>query len=109
MKRSRFSEEQIAYALRLAESGTPVVDVCRQLGLADAGAAAVTGAEVEACDDASLRELAVRVTAFARANPEHMLRLVRALQAEGQIVAMTGDGVNEARAGRCGSRWKNGI
>ncbi len=32
MKRSRFSEEQIAYVLRLAESGTPVVDVCRQIG-----------------------------------------------------------------------------
>nr|QTX01511.1 Insertion element ISR1 10 kDa protein A3 [Achromobacter sp.] len=32
MKRSRFSEEQIAYALRLAESGTPVIDVCRQIG-----------------------------------------------------------------------------
>ena len=36
MKRSRFSEEQIAYALRLAESGTPVVDVCRQLGVSEA-------------------------------------------------------------------------
>jgi putative transposase len=36
MKKSRFSEEQIAYALRLAESGTPVVDVCRQIGLSEA-------------------------------------------------------------------------
>ena len=36
MKRSRFSEEQIAYALRLAESGTPVVDVCRQIGVSEA-------------------------------------------------------------------------
>ncbi|AKM29335.1 Hin recombinase [Pandoraea faecigallinarum] len=36
MKRSRFSEEQIAFALRLAESGTPVVDVCRQLGVSEA-------------------------------------------------------------------------
>ena len=36
MKRSRFSEEQIAYALRLAESGTPVFDVCRQIGVSDA-------------------------------------------------------------------------
>jgi putative transposase len=36
MKRSRFTEEQIAYALRLAESGTPVVDVCRQLGVSEA-------------------------------------------------------------------------
>ncbi len=36
MKRSRVTEEQIAYALRLAESGTPVVDVCRQLGVSEA-------------------------------------------------------------------------
>ena len=36
MKRSRFSEEQIAYALRLAESGTPVADVCRQIGVSEA-------------------------------------------------------------------------
>lgn len=36
MKRSRFTEEQIAYALRLAEGGTPVADVCRQLGVPEA-------------------------------------------------------------------------
>ncbi len=36
MKESRFTEEQIAYALRLAESGTPVVDVCRQIGVSEA-------------------------------------------------------------------------
>ncbi len=36
MKKSRFSEEQIAYALRLADSGTPVVDVCRQIGISEA-------------------------------------------------------------------------
>ena len=36
MKRSKFSEEQVAYALRQAESGTPVADVCRQLGISDA-------------------------------------------------------------------------
>jgi len=36
MKRSRFTEEQITYALRLADSGTPVVDVCRQLGVSEA-------------------------------------------------------------------------
>jgi putative transposase len=36
MKKSRFTEEQIAYALRLADSGTPVVDVCRQIGVSEA-------------------------------------------------------------------------
>ena len=36
MKKSRFTKEQIAYALRLAEGGTPVADVCRQIGISDA-------------------------------------------------------------------------
>lgn len=36
MKKSRFTEEQITYALRLADSGTPVVDVCRQIGISEA-------------------------------------------------------------------------
>lgn len=36
MKKSRFSEEQIAYALRMADGGTPVVDVCRQIGISEA-------------------------------------------------------------------------
>ena len=72
--------------------------IAGQLGLADDGKAAVTGAQIEACDDARLRELAVHATVFARASPEHKLRLVRALQAEGHVVAMTGDGVNDGPA-----------
>lgn len=59
---------------------------------------ALTGAEIEAIDDEQLRGVALEVDVFARASPEHKLRLVQALQASGQIVAMTGDGVNDAPA-----------
>ncbi|MBS0511952.1 MAG: cation-transporting P-type ATPase [Proteobacteria bacterium] len=62
------------------------------------GKPAITGAEVALMDDAELRRVAMEVDVFARASPEHKLRLVRALQDDGQVVAMTGDGVNDAPA-----------
>jgi len=62
------------------------------------GKPAITGAEVATMDDADLRRVAMEVDVFARASPEHKLRLVQALQDGGQVVAMTGDGVNDAPA-----------
>jgi len=56
------------------------------------------GVEVEKLDLAALRERVKSVDVFARSSPEHKLRLVEAIQANGQIVAMTGDGVNDAPA-----------
>ena len=68
-----------------------------QLGiLTDSGALA--GAELARMSDAELDEAAGRVNVFARVAPEHKLRLVRALQGRGEVVAMTGDGVNDAPA-----------
>jgi len=77
-------------------AGTAVA-IARQLGLVDAGAV-LGGAQLEALDEAALREAAQRTSVFARTTPEHKLRLVTALQASGAIVAMTGDGVNDAPA-----------
>jgi len=62
------------------------------------GKPTLTGAELALMDDAALRRVAMEVDVFARASPEHKLRLVQALQADGQVVAMTGDGVNDAPA-----------
>jgi potassium/sodium efflux P-type ATPase len=69
----------------------------RQLGL-DESVRAMTGAEIEGLDDARLRQVVGEVDVFARASPEHKLRLVEALQANGAVTAMTGDGVNDAPA-----------
>lgn len=71
--------------------------IASQIGLAD-GPKAMTGQGVEALSDEQLREAVKEVSVFARANPEHKLRLVRALQAGGEVAAMTGDGVNDAPA-----------
>ena len=58
----------------------------------------VSGPELEAADDEALRQIVRDCDIFARTSPEHKLRIVTALQANGEVVAMTGDGVNDAPA-----------
>lgn len=62
------------------------------------GKPVVTGSEVALMDDRTLREMVLGVDVFARASPEHKLRLVQAMRSRGQVVSMTGDGVNDAPA-----------
>jgi calcium-translocating P-type ATPase len=71
--------------------------IAKMLGIGD-GRTAITGAEIEEMNEAALQETVQNVDVFARASPEHKLRLVKAIQANKQIVAMTGDGVNDAPA-----------
>ena len=72
--------------------------VGREFGLAVAASRAVTGLEIDTLDDAALAAVAADADVYARVSPEHKLRIVRALQRLGHVVAMTGDGVNDAPA-----------
>lgn len=72
-------------------------EIARQLGIAD-DPKTLSGDSLDALDDRQLRDAARETDVFARTTPLHKLRLVEALQADGLVVAMTGDGVNDAPA-----------
>ncbi|MDI1268011.1 MAG: HAD-IC family P-type ATPase [Polaromonas sp.] len=72
--------------------------IARELGIARDGDRAVDGAELERMNEADLRDGLDHISVFARVHPAQKLRIVEALQAHGEVVAMTGDGVNDAPA-----------
>jgi magnesium-transporting ATPase (P-type) len=72
--------------------------IAADLGIVEAGATALTGPELDALDDAAFAAAVRKTSVYARVAPAHKLRIVDALQADGNIVAMTGDGVNDAPA-----------
>jgi potassium/sodium efflux P-type ATPase len=72
--------------------------IAGELGIIAAGDRTLTGTEIDALDDDELARAVREVSVYARVAPEHKLRIVDALQAAGNIVAMTGDGVNDAPA-----------
>ncbi len=67
--------------------------IARELGMEDS---VVTGKELDKVDDEELKEIVKKSNVYARTSPEHKFRIVNALKAQGEIVAMTGDGVNDA-------------
>jgi P-type Ca2+ transporter type 2C len=72
--------------------------IAKDLGIAQADSPVVSGNEIAQMDDGTLAQTIDRVNVYARVAPEHKLRIVKALQQQGELVAMTGDGVNDAPA-----------
>ncbi len=71
--------------------------IAKDLGILDGGSA-ITGAQLEAMSEEEFEREVKHITVYARVSPDHKLRVVAALQKQGHIVAMTGDGVNDAPA-----------
>ncbi len=72
--------------------------IAREIGILTEGTEAVDGAAIDGLSDEELREFVPKVSVYARVSPEHKIRIVRAWQDRGNLVAMTGDGVNDAPA-----------
>lgn len=72
--------------------------IAREIGILQSGTEAVEGSMLDSMSDAELAEFVPQVSVYARVSPEHKIRIVRAWQQRGNLVAMTGDGVNDAPA-----------
>ena len=72
--------------------------IAKELGILEEGDRAITGAELDAMTDSQLDEEVEHIAVYARVSPENKIRIVKAWQRRGQVVSMTGDGVNDAPA-----------
>ncbi|RZJ08065.1 MAG: cation-translocating P-type ATPase [Rubrivivax sp.] len=90
-------EAGIAVAMITGDHAATALAIAAQAGI-DVEAGALLGRDIDTLDDAALGDAVRRVRVFARVLPEHKLRLVQALRRNGEVVAMTGDGVNDAPA-----------
>lgn len=80
------------------DHGTTAEAIAHQLGILQRGGKVLTGSQLTRMDDDALDKISDDVSVYARVSPEHKLRIVKSLQRKGHVVAMTGDGVNDAPA-----------
>ncbi|MCW5832525.1 MAG: cation-translocating P-type ATPase [Labilithrix sp.] len=92
------AEAQVRAVMITGDHKLTAVAIAQELGLWDEGAIALTGAELDKLSDEALERRVDHVRVFARVTAEQKLRIVKAFKARGHVVAMTGDGVNDAPA-----------
>uniref|UniRef100_UPI0004721346 cation-translocating P-type ATPase n=1 Tax=Paenibacillus sp. 1-18 TaxID=1333846 RepID=UPI0004721346 len=95
---SRCRRAGIRTVMITGDHGTTAEAIAQQLGIFQRGSHVLTGQQLSALDDAALDKAVDSVSVYARVSPEHKLRIVKSLQRRGHVVAMTGDGVNDAPA-----------
>lgn len=88
----------IAVTMITGDHAGTALAIAQEMGIAAPGAAVLTGADLEELTTTELRKVVRDVNVYARTSPEHKIRIVAALQSHGEVVAMTGDGVNDAPA-----------
>ena len=95
---ARCRQAGIAVKMITGDHKVTAAAIGRELGLLTETGGVISGAELDALDDASLADRINHLSVFARVSPTHKVRIVNALRAAGHVVAMTGDGVNDAPA-----------
>ncbi len=95
---ARCHDAGIRVLMITGDHAATAVAIAAELGIAPPGSTVLTGRDIAGMDDETLQRHLRAVNVYARVEPEHKLRIVRALQALGETVAVTGDGVNDAPA-----------
>lgn len=91
-----FKEASVRTVMITGDHGDTAYAIAKELGIAKQQNECMTGETLDKLNEIQLRKVLPQIHVFARVSPEHKVRIVKALKAEGNIVAMTGDGVNDA-------------